>query len=158
MSQQQTPASPNSRSFFQFMQKAQEDIQEEFKIRLYVSLYFRALHSDQVLNYDEKAWLVERIEDLYSIDIFAPLQRKYTLEEFSAKASEVLRDPLDLDKILSTFIAEGKESLCYELVCFAASAGDRYLNQKELDFLNQIADSLQLSPENKKDLERGFFT
>lgn len=155
---QQAPATPNSRSFFQFMQKAQEDIQEEFKIRLYVSLYFRALRSDQVLNYDEKAWLMERVEDLYTIDIFEPLKNKYSLQEFLQKSAEVLKDPLEMDKILATFIEEGKESLCYELVCFAVSAGDRYLNQQELEFLNSVAQQLEISEDKKKDLERGFFT
>lgn len=90
---QQAPATPNSRSFFQFMQKAQEDIQEEFKIRLYVSLYFRALRSDQVLNYDEKAWLMERVEDLYTIDIFEPLKINIVCKSFcknQQKSSKIL--------------------------------------------------------------------
>ena len=83
--------------------------------KVYIGLYLRALRSDGVLNYEEKVWFADRVKELYDIDVFKPIQARYTREEFMELAKKAASAPLDMLKIVSYFEKEKKQELCYEL-------------------------------------------
>jgi uncharacterized membrane protein YebE (DUF533 family) len=143
----QKPA-PTS-GFSQYIQKVQKELSDDYLIEVYVSLYLQSLQADGALNYEEKVWFADRVKELYDIDIFKPIHDAYTMEEFLAKAKAVANAPLTLEKIAAYFTKIKKIELCYELACFATYTGDREIESKETQFLQKLAEALQI-PETKK--------
>ena len=130
--------------FTDYIRKVQKELSDDYLIEVYISLYFRSLRSDGILNYEEKVWFADRVKELYDIDIFKPIQARYNREEFMEQAKKAATAPLDLPKIANYFIKEKKQELCFELACFAAHTGDRSYSELEKSFLNKLGGLLEL--------------
>lgn len=95
----------NAGGFSDYIRKVQKELSDDYLIEVYIGLYLRALRSDGVLNYEEKVWFADRVKELYDIDVFKPIQARYTREEFMEQAKRLpplrwkfLRSPLILKK------------------------------------------------------------
>lgn len=142
--------------FTDYIRKVQKELSDDYLIEVYISLYFRALRSDGVLNYEEKVWFADRVKELYDIDVFKPIQSRYTREEFMEQAKKAATAPIDLEKIASYFIKEKKQELCFELACFAAHTGDRTFSELEKSFLSKLGGLLELPEAKQTEIENRF--
>ncbi|HMV44010.1 MAG TPA: TerB family tellurite resistance protein [Leptospiraceae bacterium] len=146
----------NSTGFNDYIRKVQKELSDDYLISVYISLYLRALRSDGVLNYEEKVWFADRVKELYDIDIFKPIQGRYTREEFMEHARQAASAPLDLNKIAAYFEKEKKQELCLELACFAVYTGDREVDPNEEKFLDTLTEVLKISESKKNEIKDRF--
>lgn len=146
----------HANGFSDYIRKVQKELSDDYLISIYVSLYLRALRSDGVLNYEEKVWFADRVKELYDIDIFKPIQTRYTREEFMEHAKQAASAPLELVKIVNHFEKEKKPELCFELACFAAYTGDREIEANEEKFLDKLAELLKLNETKKNEIKEHF--
>ena len=111
-----------------------------------------------MLNYEEKVWFADRVKELYDIDVFKPIQARYTREEFMEQAKKAASAPLEIPKIAAYFEKEKKQELCYELACFATFTGDREFEVVEKKFLDKLGELLKLTEAKKTEIESHFKT
>ena len=75
--QQNTSQPGGGGGFSDYIRKVQKELSDDYLIEVYISLYLRALRSDGALNYEEKVWFADRVNELYDIDVFKPIQSRY---------------------------------------------------------------------------------
>ncbi|HRG44693.1 MAG TPA: hypothetical protein PLX69_00675 [Leptospiraceae bacterium] len=148
----------NAGGFSDYIRKVQKELSDDYLIEVYIGLYLRALRSDGVLNYEEKVWFADRVKELYDIDVFKPIQARYTREEFMEQAKKAASAPLEIAKIAAYFEKEKKQELCYELACFATFTGDREFEVVEKKFLDKLGELLKLTEAKKTEIESHFKT
>lgn len=148
----------NAGGFSDYIRKVQKELSDDYLIEVYIGLYLRALRSDGVLNYEEKVWFADRVKELYDIDVFKPIQARYTREEFMEQAKKAASAPLEIPKIAAYFEKEKKQELCYELACFATFTGDREFEVVEKKFLDKLGELLKLTEAKKTEIESHFKT
>lgn len=144
--------------FSDYIRKVQKELSDDHLIEVYISLYLHSLRSDGVLNYEEKVWFADRVKELYDIDVFKPIQARYTREEFMEQAKKAATAPMPMIKIVAYFEKEKKQELCYELACFATFTGDREFEEVEKKFLDKLAELLKISTAKKTEIEERFKT
>jgi uncharacterized membrane protein YebE (DUF533 family) len=144
--------------FSDYIRKVQKELSDDHLIEVYIGLYLRALRSDGVLNYEEKVWFADRVKELYDIDVFKPIQARYSREEFMEQAKKAASAPMEMVKIAAYFEKEKKQELCYELACFATFTGDREFEAVEKKFLDKLAELLKLTEAKKTEIEGHFKT